>query len=300
MDSISCSKLPKVALLYNCIFCHYKTSKKSSWNKHLATDKHKKRQNDSEMVVNDSIKVAQYKCTCGKIYKYDSGYYRHKKMCLEVNVPNNEKIKISDETLVNMLITQCKELRDENKELIGIIKNSTHLTTNCNNTNSNNKTFNLNVFLNETCKDAMNINEFVDSIKLQLCDLENVGRIGYVEGISNIIVKNLKALDENKRPIHCADKKRDTMYIKDQNTWEKDGEEKKLRRAIKNIAFKNQRLILKFKEVHPDCGISTSVYSDQYNRLLIECMGGSGDNDIEKEDKIIRKISNATVINKDS
>ena len=170
--------------------------------------------------------------------------------------------------------------------------------TNSNN-NSNNKTFNLNVFLNETCKDAMNIMDFVDSLKLQLSDLENVGRLGYIEGISNIIIKNLNEMDVHKRPVHCSDSKREVMYIKDDDKWEKENENKqKLRKAIKRVANKNQRLLPKFKEEHPDCGKYHSKFSDQYNKLVVESLGGSGDNDLEKEDKIIKKIAKEVTIDK--
>ena len=165
--------------------------------------------------------------------------------------------------------------------------------------NSNNKTFNLQVFLNETCKDAMNITDFVDSLKLQLSDLENVGKVGFVEGISNIIVKNLKALDVHKRPVHCADKKREIIYIKDENKWEKEDENKnKMRKVIKRVAFKNQNLLAKFKEEHPGCNFSESKYADQYSKIVIEAMGGVGDNDTEKENKIIHKIAKEVVIDK--
>jgi glutamate synthase domain-containing protein 1 len=146
----------------------------------------------------------------------------------------------------------------------------------------------------------MNITDFVDSIKLQLSDLEKVGELGYVNGISNIIVKNLNELDVTKRPVHCTDKKRETLYVKDENKWEKDDEKKKLRKVIKRVASKNQRLLLKFKEVHPDCGTSSSKYSDQYNTIIVESMGGSGDNDLEKEEKIIRKIAKEIIIDKES
>jgi len=144
----------------------------------------------------------------------------------------------------------------------------------------------------------MNIMDFVESIKLQLTDLEKVGHIGYVEGISNIINTNLKALDVTQRPIHCTDKKRETLYIKDEDKWEKENEEKnKIRKAIKKVANKNIRLLSKFKEVHPDCDKSASKFSDQYNKIIVESMGGSGDNDVEKEDKIIQNISkNVTII----
>jgi hypothetical protein len=145
----------------------------------------------------------------------------------------------------------------------------------------------------------MNIMYFVDSIKLQLSDLEKVGKNGYVEGISDIITANLKALDVTQRPIHCTDKKREVLYIKDENKWEKeDDEKKKLRRAIKRVASKNQRLLPKFKEAHPDCIKAASKFSDQYNKMIIESMGGSGDNDLEKEDKIIRKIAKEVIVDK--
>jgi hypothetical protein len=166
--------------------------------------------------------------------------------------------------------------------------------------NNNTNTFNLNVFLNEKCKDAMNITDFVDSIQLDLADLETVGKLGYVEGISNIIVKNLKALDVTERPIHCADKKREVIYIKDEDKWEKEDEQKvKLRKAIKRIATKNLCIIPKFREAHPDCNRSSSRFSEQYNKIVIEACGGSGNNDLEKEDKIIRNISKMITIEKE-
>jgi hypothetical protein len=156
------------------------------------------------------------------------------------------------------------------------------------------------VFLNETCKDAMNIMDFVDSIKVQLTDLEKVGKIGYVEGISNIIVKNLNSLDETKRPVHCTDSKREVMYIKDEDKWEKENETKqKLRKAIKHVAHKNSKMLKEFKTKHPDCEKSESKFSDQYNKLIVEAMGGKGDNDLEKEDKIIKNIAKEVIINKD-
>jgi hypothetical protein len=145
----------------------------------------------------------------------------------------------------------------------------------------------------------MNIMDFVDSIKLQLSDLEKVGTIGYVEGISNIITNNLKALDVTQRPIHCTDNKREVLYVKDEDKWEKENDEKKkLRKAIKHIAHKNSKLISVFKNKYPDCVKSDSKKSDQYNKLIIEAMGGPGDNDVEKEDKIIKKIAKEVTIDK--
>jgi hypothetical protein len=188
--------------------------------------------------------------------------------------------------LKNMVLDVCQKIQPLNN------------TINSHNINSHNKTFNLNVFLNEHCKDAMNIMDFVDSLKLQLSDLESVGKLGFVNGISNIIVKKLNSLDETKRPIHCTDAKREVLYVKDEDKWEKENENKKIRKAIKHIAHKNSKLIPEFKAKHPDCVKSDSKYSDQYNKLIIEAMGGSGDNDSEKEDKIIKNIAREVIIDK--
>ena len=302
MDS---KKLLKVANNYCCDICDYYTCKKSSFDKHNLTDKHQHRVNDSKMVANDSnlvAKVANYVCDCGKIYKYDSGYYRHKKTCKVEEKSTSLVVKentTDKDQLILMLVKQNAELIKETTDfktmMMKVIENGTHNTTH---TNSHNKAFNLNLFLNETCKDAMNINDFVESIKLQVSDLENVGEVGFVEGISNIIVKNLNALDITKRPIHCTDKKRETIYIKDENSWEKDESQGKMRRMIKKVVSKNQRLIPKFKEQNPEYNKSYSKVSDKYNKLIIESMGGSGDNDAEKEDKIVRNIVKNVLVEK--
>jgi hypothetical protein len=241
-----------------------------------------------------------YNCDCGKLFLSSSGLWKHKKICIgdateEVSFIKNDET--ADKELIMMLVKQNSELLEVIKS--GTNNNHSNNTTNTN-TNSLNKTFNLQFFLNETCKDAMNIMDFVDSIKLQLSDLENVGKIGYVEGISNIITKNLQALDITQRPIHCADKKREVMYVKDEDKWKKEDEEKKtLRKAIKRVASKNFRLLPKFKEAHPDYGKASSKFSDQYNKIIIESCGGAGDNDEEKENRIIHKITNVTTIDKE-
>jgi hypothetical protein len=251
-------------------------------------------------------KIPKLVCECNKQFMTHSGLWKHKQTCFYCNKLNEAE----DETkmlsnLVMEVVKQNKELVNQNQELTNklfesfneVVKNGTNNTMI--NNNSHNKTFNLNVFLNEHCKDAMNIMDFVDSLKLQLADLETVGKLGFVEGISNIILKNLKALDIHKRPVHCSDSKREVMYVKDQDKWEKENEEKlKLRKAIKHIAHKNSKLIPEFREKYPDCGKSDSNKSDQYNKLVIEAMGGYGDNDLEKEDKIIKKIAKEVFIDK--
>jgi hypothetical protein len=307
---------PKSSKNFCCEYCDYSTCKESQFNRHLTTDKHQKLSNDSKMIVNDSnlgpksSKV--YECECGKVYKYDSGYYRHKKIC-KIETETDPQYKSSFNFITPELIM---ELIKDNKEMKQIIleQNSTileqHSTINnlvkngiTNNTNSlnnnNNKTFNLQFFLNETCKDAMNIMDFVDSIKLQLSDLEKVGEVGYAQGISNIITTNLKALDVTQRPVHCTDKKRETMYIKDEDKWEKeDDNNTKLRKAIKRVANKNITLLPKFREKYPDYSNSSSKISDKYDHIVVEAMGGAGDNDLEKENKIIHNISKCVIIDK--
>ena len=167
--------------------------------------------------------------------------------------------------------------------------------TNCNN---HNKTFNLQFFLNEQCKDAMNMVDFVNSLELTLQDAENVGKLGYVRGISNIIIDNLKALDIYKRPIHCTDTKRDVMYVKDDNKWEKETEEyNTIRKLIKSVTFKNGKNIRLFKAKHPCCGTSESMYSDQYSKMYIEGFGGTG-TDRDNETKIIKRMSREITIDR--
>ena len=284
---------------YCCEICDFISCKKTDYNRHITTQKHKNNILTTEKTKNEK----KYMCDfCEKEYNDRVGLWRHKKKCIEqdeINNNNNQNV-ITDKELIAILVDEHKKIIQQNSEMLEIIKNGTNNTNNSHNTiNNNNKTFNLQFFLNETCKDAMNIMDFVDSIKLQLSDLEKVGEIGYVEGISNIITKNLKALDVSQRPVHCTDKKREVVYIKDENKWEKDDDKKKLRKVIKKVASKNQRLILKFQEVHPDCGKASSRFSDQFNKIIVESMGGSGDNDIEKEDKIIRNISKNVTIDKE-
>jgi len=290
----------KKTVVFYCKICDYTCSKQSQWDRHIDTRKHK---NVDKILTNVDILGPKkvHTCHCGKNYSHRQSLSIHKKKCNisenNEDSENSENIDKKDE-LINYLIKENQEFKNL---ILEIVKKDT--TTNNNNnittTNSHNKTFNLQFFLNETCKDAMNIMDFVDSLKLQLSDLENVGKIGFVEGISNIIVKNLNSLDETKRPIHCTDSKREVMYVKDEDKWEKDNEEKKkLRKVIKHVAHKNSKMLKDFKAKHPDCEKSDSKFSDQYNKLIIEAMGGKGDNDLEKEDKIIKNIAKKVVIDK--
>ena len=277
---------------YSCKFCYFNTCKKTDYNRHISTQKH----TINVLATNSNEITTKYDCeNCYKKFSDRSGLWRHKKICNENNGSVEDNYNNKD--LIMMLLTQNAQLIEQNAELV---KNGTHNTThNTTNNNSHNKTFNLQFFLNETCKDAMNITDFVETIKIQLKDLIKVGEIGYVEGISNIITSNLQALDITQRPIHCTDKKREVLYVKDDNTWEKENDEKtKVRKLIKSVANKNIKILPEFKEKYPDCKESDSKYSEQYNQLIIESMGGPGDNDDEKESKIIKNISNLVVIDK--
>jgi hypothetical protein len=301
-------KMPKNAKKFICKECDFVCYKHSNFDKHILTSKHKNRTilNDFEQKMPKNA-AKLFQCECGKKYSVRNSLWYHKQKCqildnCETEECNNKKADESSDkdNLIMMLIKQNAELIKETTEfknmMMDVIKTGTHNTTN---NNSHNKAFNLNFFLNETCKDAMNITDFVESIKLQLSDLERVGEIGYVEGISNIIVKNLKGLDVTQRPVHCTDKKRETMYIKDENKWEKDEEQKKMHKMVRKVADKNARMLPKFKEAHPDCIKSNSLYSDQYNQIIMEAMGGKGDNDFEKEEKIIKKVSKEVMVEKE-
>ena len=288
--------VPKNPNIFYCKKCDYTTCSKKDYEKHFNTNKHKINENQCLAIP----KIPIFECSCGKTYKDNSGLWRHKKKCNIQSVTDSNVELFDKDQLILMLIKQNSELIKDTSEfkniMMEVIKNGTNNTIH---TNSHNKSFNLNLFLNETCKDAMNIMDFVDSIKIQLSDLENVGKLGYVQGISKIIVNNLNLLDETKRPVHCADSKREVMYIKDENKWEKENEDKaKIRKMIKYVTHKNTKLFKEFKEKYPGCEKSDSKYSDQYDKLIVEAFGGKGNNDLEKEDKIIRNIAKNVTIDK--
>jgi hypothetical protein len=296
----------KISKKYCCKICDYNTDRKSNLNNHNLSAKHIKSMNSNEI---KQILSTDHICeNCNKKYKDYSGLWRHKKKCFQKEQENITESLIESENnissdLILNIIQQNQEFKDllleQNKIIIEMSKNNN--TTNINNSmnNSHNKTFNLQLFLNETCKDAMNIMDFVDSLKIQLSDIESIGELGFVNGISKFIIKNLKALDENMRPVHCSDPKRESLYVKDANVWEKeDSENKKIKKAIKYISHKNICAIPEWKAKYPDCIYSDSKKSNQYNHIVIEAMGGSGDNDAEKANKIVKKISKEVNIDK--
>jgi hypothetical protein len=286
---------------YYCIVCDYTCCKKYNWEKHLSTNKHINATNGNNSATKNGIKMAikPYCCeNCGKEYNDRTGLWRHNKNGICTANKNSTIIENPDDKtnkLIEYLMKENKEIKEMILEIVknGTINNSHNNTTNNTNTNSHNKAFNLNLFLNETCKNAMNITDFVDSIKLQLSDLMEIGEIGYVEGISKIIVKNLNNLDETIRPVHCTDKKRETMYIKDQGEWSKEDEKKtKLKKAVTKVADKNIKLLPLFREKYPEYKNSSSKTSDKYDKMVLEVMTCDDD----KNEKIITNISKITTI----
>ena len=296
-------KIPKMPSKYICEICDFKCLKKSNYETHIMTPKHENNMKRYKKYVNDIEKQKSmddhFQCTtCNKIYKFNSGLWRHKKTCK----PDESGQKVSeDKEIIKMLIKENSEFKNL---ILEVCKNMSvsSITNNTNTNNSHNKTFNLQVFLNETCKDAMNISEFVESLQIQIADLENVGKVGYVDGIANIIVKNLKALDVSKRPVHCSDLKREVMYVKDENKWEKDNEDKdKLRKAIKHVAHKNMKMIPVWKELNPKYVLDEGKANDEYIQIVMKSMGGSDKaQDISYENKIISKLAKSVVIDKEN
>jgi transcriptional regulator with PAS, ATPase and Fis domain len=306
MVSNNSKKIPEK---YECCFCNYITVSKKDFNKHILSNKHIRLESASKMleIANElpSNDNKTYACKCGKIYSHDSSYYRHKKKCNITMVTDSSTETVDKDQLIMMLIKQNAELIKETTEfkymMMDVIKTGTHNTTNNTHTNSHNKTFNLNFFLNETCKNALNITDFVSSIKVSLDDLENTGRQGYVEGISNIILQKLKNLNHYDRPIHCADQKREVLYIKNDNQWIKESEEKPLlTKAIKTIANENIKQIKTWRDKNPECTDSESKKNNLYLKIVSNSMNGSTEEESDKNiNKIISNVAKETIIPKE-
>jgi hypothetical protein len=295
--------------IFYCDSCDFKCSKKGDWNRHITTDKHLHRTKNIHLEQKNTENDKEFICKfCKKAYSARNSLWYHEKKCINDTNINDSNENIQQpldqqhdiKTLTNLIFELVKTNTELQKNIFDICKQGQNtFTSNVNTINSNNKTFNLQVFLNETCKDAMNISEFIESVKLQVSDLENVGKVGYIEGISNIIIKNLQALEVEKRPVHCTDQKREVMYVKEDNIWEKEDEgNKRLRKLVRAIAHKNICMLKAFRDKYPDCEQYDSKKGSQYNKLVIEAMGGKGDNDYEKNTKIIKKIAKAVGIDK--
>ena len=280
------SKTPKNFL---CECCDFTSSSNKDFNKHILTLKHSKRVKRYEKIQKNP-NLPQFICDdCGSVYKHNSGLWRHKHTC-----KSTKPLETDVKSLTNMVMELMKSNNELQKQMLEVCKNS-NIT---NNINSHNKTFNLQLFLNEQCKDAMNMSEFVNNFEIQLSDLESVGELGYVEGITKQIVNKLNSMDIYKRPMHCSDAKRETIYIKDEDRWEKEqANNPKLRKAIKNISFNNMKLIGKWSDAYPESKSSESRLNDKYMKLVKQTTGGDGEIG-ESEDKIIRRIAKEIIIEK--
>jgi len=315
-------KMPENAEKYACEKCHFKCSKKSNYDKHLSTPKHIKLMSVNEQLIqNTQLFICQI---CSKEYKSNVGLWKHKKTC--INIPVQLIEKNSENTgVIQLLIDENKELINDNKDfknlILEMMKSNTDLqkqnqefqekmlevcknsnTTINNNTktkNSHNKTFNMQIFLNEHCKDAMNIKDFADSFKLEISDFEKVGHLGYVDGISDIIIKKLNEMDVHKRPIHCSDTKRDTMYVRADDVWIKDNSDHdEVRALVQRITAKNIRMIPIWQDMYPNSRNNMHKLNDTYMSLTRQAMGGFGGTIPENESKIIRKIAKSVYIDK--
>jgi hypothetical protein len=302
---------PKIAKKFVCNKCDYTCCKQSDYDKHLLTLKHKN--DDMDYILDDTKLAVHFFCECGKEYKHRQGLWKHKKICQTNKQPEDSKNVKNDfsnkDNLIEYLIKENAEFKEmlveQNKMVMKICEKSldtnktiNNTSTNCNNINNN--SFNLQFFLNETCKDALNIGEFVDSIKLQLTDLENTGMLGYVEGVSKILIKNLNDLDVVKRPIHCSDLKREVLYIKDNDKWSKENNDRHvIKKAIKDVANKNIRQIPEWANLNPDCKHSDSRKNDQYLNIVMNSMsGGSNEEQTNNIEKIIKNITKSVIIEK--
>ncbi len=286
---------------YFCEICQYGTDRKSSYDDHCQSMKH----NMATVVNQNSAFCKTFDCdVCGKEYKDRSGLWRHKKKCNEDNKTETSSEGQVDNNFITkeMFMMLLKDNEDFKAMLMKVLENGIISNTNGNintmtNSNNNNKTFNLQFFLNETCKNAMNIDEFVSSIEPTLEDLEHVGRVGYVEGISKIIIDKLNNTELTDRPIHCSDLKRETLYVKTNNVWNKETEDKPLLvNAIKEIASKNIQNIFHWQKKYPGCNKSDSMKNDLFLNITKNSMCGSSKEETNKNyekiaSNVIKKVS---------
>ena len=303
----------KMANKYMCDKCDYKCYKKYNWDKHLLTAKHTKETLDTEM---ETVEIAKWQkdmtCECGKSYKNKSGLWKHKKKCnfIEENTKTSEEnitmeinevknVEIPQQMNESLLIEFIKQNQEFQKQLLEVMKENIGTHNNTTNNTTNNK-FNLNIFLNEKCKDALNITDFINSIDVGFKDFENFGRLGYVGSINNILIRELKGIDVYKRPIHCSDLKREVIHIKDNNAWVKDEDKKHMKRAIKLIEHKNIKLVPGWLKANPKADDISTKKHEEYMKILDNSMGEMKDEDNERNyERIIKNVAKEILIDKE-
>jgi len=286
---------PKKSPKYFCNFCDISTNNKKDFEKHLTTAKHSQLTKiNNKFPKNPQTKThdnnQNFICIfCDKFYKSRVGLWKHKKTC-------NKNLIEDIQTLTNTVLEVVKQNKELTQQICQLSKEKT--ITNIN--NSNNKNFNINFFLNEQCKDALNITDFVNSLEPQIKDLEETGRLGYVQGISRIFINGLNQLDVHQRPLHCSDFKREIIYIKDSNEWIKENENKdKLTTAIKQVAHKNMQQIQSWQNCNPLYRDPDSKQNDAYMKIVYESMSGTSKEESEKNyNKIIKNIAKEITIDK--
>ena len=195
-----------------------------------------------------------------------------------------------------LIIEHSSKMLEQNNKMIEIASKPSTINNNCHQSHH----FNLNVFLNEKCKNAMNMKDFINSLQIMDADFEDIGKLGYVQGISNIFLKGLKELDETTRPLHCSDIKRDTLYIKDDDTWNRDDNNEKIIEAIHGLSHKNVKYIPIWRDANPDALDAKSKKSDQYMRIVNQVMTSIVPDDPNALGKIIRNVATCVTIDKDS
>jgi len=284
------NKSPKIAKFFECEKCDYSCSKKSEWNRHILTRKHKNRTNRTKNI--QKISNEKFICECGKSYNARNSLWYHKKKCEyeeKMEEIQEEKKEENDLNYKEMFL----EMVNENKELHKTMRDIIPTIGNNNNNNINNSQFNINVFLNEDCKDALNLMDFVDSLKLQLKDLDNTGKLGFVEGTSRIFIEGLNKLEITKRPIHCSDIKEETLYIKDNDTWEKENKNKdKMKKAIDKITDINMDQMPEWVKENPKF-----ANDDEYLKVISNIMNVMDKGKQNKQkDKIINNVAKETFI----
>lgn len=299
--------IKKYQCIFNCKSCDYSTSYKCNYKKHLMTPKHLTATNGNKNQQKVSKSIDKQNDTnicnvCGKTYQNRSGLWRHKKntQCKSEKHNSNHIIIENKDTqqLTELVMKVVEQNQELTKQIIELSKTPSNSISNSI-VNSHNK-FNLNLYLNETCKNAVNISDFVSSLIVSVNDLEETSRLGYVEGVSNIFLNGLKQLDVHDRPVHCADYKREILYIKDNNGWTKDTDDKAaLTKAIKQVAHKNIKQISEWQKLNPEYNNPESKQNDKYQKILLNAMSGSTKEESDKNyEKIIKNVVRHTVIEK--
>jgi hypothetical protein len=294
----------KIDQKYVCETCDYNTSKKSNWNEHILTEKHKRLDLSANKFPTNEIQPFCYDCKiCHVKCSHPSILNRHKNTKKHLKSSQVHE-KSSRDSATEILLKENQELRtfiiEQSKittDLVNKALESYRPVNNIiNNTNTNNNKFNINLFLNEQCKDAFNFTEFVNNIKISYQDLENNAQLGFVQGISKIFMDNLKQLGINERPIHCTDIKRETMYIKDEDKWTKEVDDSKLQKAIQTVSYKSMGKLMEWKQENPDYQDMDSEFSKRCLDIQRQTLAGS-DRDVYYP-KVIHVLAKETMVDK--